>query len=436
MVEHFDSINSGMQNDSNNIEYSSLQEWCGRAILLVDLDAFFASVEQLDHPGWRGKPVIVGGDGDKRGVVSTASYEARKYGVHSAMPSSVARKLCPDAIWTPGNFHRYREVSEQVMNILRDETPYVQQVSIDEAFVDITPTSVNREDPVAIAKRIQERVAQLGVTCSIGLGTTKSIAKIASDLDKPSGLCVVYPGSEKTFLDPLPVKVLSGAGSATQAKLKEMGIETLGQLAQADDEMIERRFGKTGRMLLDRVRGEEDDEIIVEDTVKSVSSETSFAENISSRAELEVAIDAMASKVGRRLRKKGLAGHTLTLKVRYANLQARSNQRKLSAASNDEYLFERHLHTMLDELWHEGVELRLVGVAVSGFDEDASNDQLELFENDTIAEDESRDAELRVQTATDRVKDRFGEDALVYGRDLLMKDTTTGSSSKNPADYK
>ena len=180
-----------------------LQPWTGPAILLVDLDAFFASVEQLDHPAWRGKPVIVGGDADKHGVVSTASYEARAYGVHSAMAASAARELCPQAIWTHGHFDRYKEMSARVMAILHDESPHVQQVSIDEAFVDVSPTEVNSEHPAAIADRIQKRVAHLGVTCSIGVGTSKTVAKIASDLDKPRGLTVIYPGSELDLLFPL-----------------------------------------------------------------------------------------------------------------------------------------------------------------------------------------------------------------------------------------
>ncbi len=161
--------------------------WEGRAIALLDLDAFFASVEQLDHPGWRGKPVIVGGSPRERGVVSTASYEARAFGVHSAMASSTAERLCPDAIWTSGRFERYREVSRQVMQICLDETPHVQQVSVDEAFLDITPTKTNREHPVSVVRRIQARVEKLGITCSIGLSTSKAVAKVASEIEKLRG---------------------------------------------------------------------------------------------------------------------------------------------------------------------------------------------------------------------------------------------------------
>ena len=420
--------------ESFDLEAIASIPWEGRAVLLVDLDAFFASVEQLDHPAWRGKPVIVGGDAGKRGVVSTASYEARKFGVHSAMPSVTARKLCPEAIWTTGHFNRYREVSKQVMGILFDETPHVQQVSIDEAFCDVTPTSVNRDHPVAVARRIQDRVAQLGVTCSIGVGTTKSIAKLASDMDKPRGLTVVMPGSEFNFIDPLPVRALSGVGASTERKLKERGIETLGDLYHADTDEIIMLLGKVGRMLLDRVRGLEDDPIEPDDTVKSVSNETSFARDFTDRADIEAAIATMAAKVGRRLRRKGLAGRTLALKVRYADLAVRSAQVQLSKPADDEYLFIERLGPLLDELWQPGMALRLVGVAVSDFDDPHDTEQMELFAEDPP---EERTPERRnLLAATDKVKERFGESSLQFGRDLRLKGSGTGSSSKNPEDYK
>lgn len=407
--------------------------WIGRAILLVDLDAFFASVEQLDHPGWRGKPVIVGGGADRRGVVSTASYEARTYGVHSAMPSSTAHKLCPDAIWTEGHYDRYREMSNKVMAILFDETPFVQQVSIDEAFMDVTPTAVNRDHPVEIALRIQERVAKLGVTCSIGVGTTKSIAKLASDMDKPRGLTVVLPGSERNFMDPLPVRALSGVGASAEKKLKKLGIETLGDLARADDDEVIGLLGKAGRVMLDRARAEEYAPVESDDEVKSVSNETSFAKDLTARADIEAAIDTMAAKVGRRLRRKGLAGRTLALKVRYSDFSVRSVQRPLPNPSDDEFLFMEMLHDMLDDLWQVGMALRLVGVAVTGFDDESAPEQLALFEDD---EADAVDKRKHLAGATDRVKERFGEGALRYGRELRLSGNDTGTTSKNPADYK
>ncbi len=418
-------------------QQSILEEaWMGPAILLVDLDAFFASVEQLDHPGWRGKPVIVGGDAHRRGVVATASYEARKYGVHSAMPSSTAERLCPDAIWTQGHFDRYREISDKVMQILRDETPHVQQVSIDEAFMDVTPNDLNRESPIRIAQRIQERVEELGVTCSIGVGSSKSIAKIASDMDKPRGLTVVMPGSELGFIEHLPVRALSGIGPSFERKLHERGIETLGDLYRVDEEAFVAAFGKMGKVVLDRVRGQEDATVSPDSDVKSVSGEMSFSRDYRDRADILASIDIMAAKVGRRLRRKGLKGTKLALKVRYDNLRFRSSQVSMPQPSDDEFYFQELLHDMLDELWQPGMGLRLVGVAVSGFDEQArESSQLALFDNDgTTVDPPSSHAAL--MGATDKVKERFGEGLLMYGRELRLKDAGTGTSSKNPADYK
>lgn len=420
-----------------------LEPWEGSAILLVDLDAFFASVEQLDHPAWRGKPVIVGGDADKHGVVSTASYEARPYGVRSAMPSSTARRLCPDAIWTHGRFDRYREVSNAIMAILRSETPHVQQVSIDEAFLDVTPTVVNREHPVRVAQRIQRRVEELGVTCSIGAGTSKTIAKIASDMDKPRGLTVVYPGSERDFLAPLPVRVMSGIGASAEEKLKSRGIRTLGQLADADLRMLERVFGKLGRVMHVRANGGDDAPVEQDDAVKSVSNEMTFATDLTRREDVEAAIATMAAKVGRRLRRKGLRGRTLALRVKFDDLSVRSVQRQLPRPSDDELAYTPLLYAMVDEVWRPGTPLRLIGVGMSGFSEEGVV-QESLF-NVAEAAPSADDVEPVVRDerkrrglieATDLVKDRFGEAAVRFGHELRNEENTTGSSSKNPADYK
>ena len=431
-------------NDARNehIEFS-LTAWSGPAILLVDLDAFFASVEQLDHPGWRGKPVIVGGDAEKHGVVSTASYEARKFGVHSAMPASQARKLCPQGIWAPGRFDRYKEVSNQVMSILHDETPLVQQVSIDEAFLDVTPTRVNREHPVAIAARIQKRVEALGVTCSVGVGTSKTVAKIASDMDKPRGLTVVYPGTERAFLDPLPIRVMSGIGKATEERLHHRGIETLGQLVAEGQPRLERLFGKNGRTMYLRACGLDDAPVEQGAPMKSVSNEVTFAQDLTQRTDIEAAINTQAAKVGRRLRTKGLRGSTIGLRLRYADRSNRSVQRRLQNPTDDELAFAPVLCRMLDELWQPGIAVRLIGVSVGGFD-GSSAVQGSLFDVTDVAPIQS-DAAPRVKDdkkrrgllqATDLVKDRFGESAVRYGHELRNAGNTTGTSAKNPADYK
>lgn len=420
-----------------------LEPWEGPAILLVDLDAFFASVEQLDHPAWRGKPVIVGGDADKHGVVSTASYEARPYGVRSAMPSSTARRLCPDAVWTHGRFDRYREVSNAIMAILRSETPHVQQVSIDEAFLDVTPTAVNREHPVRVAQRIQRRVEELGVTCSIGAGTSKTIAKIASDMDKPRGLTVVYPGSERDFLAPLPVRVMSGIGASAEEKLRSRGIRTLGQLADADLRMLERVFGKLGRVMHVRANGGDDAPVEQDDAVKSVSNEMTFAKDLTRREDVEAAIATMAAKVGRRLRRKGLRGRTLALRVKFDDLSVRSVQRQLPQPSDDELAYTPLLYAMVDEVWRPGTPLRLIGVGMSGFAEEGAVQEslFDVAEAAPSADDVEpvvRDERKRrgLIEATDLVKDRFGEAAVRFGHELRNEGNTTGSSSKNPADYK
>lgn len=461
----------------------------------MDLDAFFASVEQMDHPAWKGKPVIVGGDAARRGVVSTCSYEARKYGVHSAMPASTAARLCPDAIWCAGRFDRYTQVSRQVMNILGDESPFLQQVSVDEAFLDISPTPHSNEDPIAIARRIQERVDALGVTCSIGLGTCKSVAKIASEVDKPHGMTVIYPGREAAFFQNLPVKKMSGIGPSAQATLKSFGIHTLGDVVSADESVLVRIFGKNAQMMRDRCAGADTDAVEADDEVKSVSNEISFAKDLHERRDIEAAVSTVASKVARRLRNNDLKANTITLRVRYEDRSARSVQRPLPYPCNDESVFIPILNPMLDELWSQGMALRLVGVAATKFGEADQPIQESLFDLDAFdvtdeMEDDvdsgcegasvlgknapangkspgkaarsgsgtsnkssgkaARSGSVRsknssgkaaaktaaaLSKATDSVRDRFGEEAVLYGREIRTKQNLTGSSAKNPGDY-
>lgn len=422
---------------------STYPEWRGRAILLVDLDAFFASVEQLDHPAWRGKPVIVGGDADKRGVVSTCSYEARKFGVRSAMPAVTARRLCPNAIWTHGRFDRYREMSNAVMAILRDETPLVQQVSIDEAFMDVTPTSHSPEHPIHIAQRIQRRVAELGVSCSIGVGTTKSVAKVASDMDKPRGLTVVFPGTELDFLGPLPVRKMSGIGPAAERELKLHGVRTLRDVAFADESLLRRVFGKNADMMRARCAGTDASPVEEDDEVKSISNEMSFAQDLTARADIEAALDTACAKVCRRARRKGMKGRTVTLKLRFEDRSVHSVQRRLPHPANDEYVIMPVLHRMLGELWADGMGVRLAGMGLSQFEEETAV-QESLFsleeaapnENDVapaIADERKREG---LMAATDKVRDRFGDGLLQFGREMRSKQNLTGSSSKNVEDYK
>jgi DNA polymerase-4 len=445
-------------NTLNEHNDTALPPWEGRAILLVDLDAFFASVEQLDHPAWRGKPVIVGGYANAHGVVSTCSYEARAYGVRSAMASSLARSLCPDAYWTTGNFHRYREMSAAIMAILHDETPFVQQVSIDEAFLDVTPTPLSPEHPVLVARRIQARVKELGVTCSIGVATTKSVAKIASDRDKPQGLTVVFPGSEAAFLHDLPVRDLSGVGASAEAILKKFGIHTLGEMGRADAALLKRIFGKNGEMMRRRALGCEVSAVHDDDEVKSVSNEVTFATDLTEQVDVEAALASIAAKVGRRLRRKGLKGTTLAVKVRFHDRSTRSAQQKLTQPSDDDIAFLPTALQLLYEVWQPGLKIRLLGLGMSNFSDEAPCVQESLFDelggldnmDDTnspssttspsskersplIQEEEKRE---KLLAATDALREKFGEESLRFGFELRNLNNTTGSSSKNVEDYK
>lgn len=391
--------------------------WEGPAVGLMDLDAFFASVEMLDHPEWRGKPVIVGGDAESRGVVSTCSYEARRFGVRSAMPSAQARRLCPDAIWTPGHFSRYREVSAQVMAIIADETPFLERVSIDEAFFDITPGRFDPVEPTEIARRISDRVASLGVTCSIGLGCNKTVAKIASERDKPFGLTVVRPGTEERFLAPLPVGAMSGIGKAAEARLNRMRIFTLGELARAPHETLAHIFGVNAEVMRARALGQEHSPVKRIDEareVKSVSNERTFAQDLTDRKDIEAAIALLGESVGRRLRREGLTGSTVTLKIKYSYGSGRTAQRRLAHPTDDENIFVAAALELLDDFWREGMQARLIGIGMSGFDHEGGV-QTDLFcEMDETGAQASDKRSLSV--ALDAVRDKFGADAVSFGR--------------------
>lgn len=398
-----------------HLDASSFGHWDGPAIALLDLDAFFASVEQLDHPEWRGKPVIVGGSAEHRGVVSTASYEARVFGVHSAMPSFQAKRLCPQAIWTHGHFDRYHEMSRRVMSIVLEETPLVEQVSVDEAFFDVTPGRYSRENPVDICRRIQQRVADLGVTCSIGLGTSKTVAKIASEREKPRGLTVVLPHTEASFLAPLPVRALSGVGKATERTLATLQIHTLGDLAQQDPNEMRRRLGISGPRLVLRAGGKERSRVkpaAFHEEAKSVSNERTFAHDLTTSKELHAAIGHVSELVGKRLREKRLLGTQVTLKLKFDISHTHTAQRQLAAPTNDEHVFGPVARDLLTQLWHEGTPVRLVGVAMSGFD--APPQQLSLFE------EEQDPSYAKLSEVTDQLRKRFGKNAITYGRDFRL----------------
>lgn len=402
------------------------EQWTGPAIGLLDLDAFFASVEMLDHPEWRGKPVIVGGDPEHRGVVSTASYEARKYGVHSAMSSAQALRLCPDAIWTHGNFPRYREMSASVMACLERESPFVEQVSIDEAFFDITPGRFGEENPVEVVRRVSRSVAELGVTCSIGLGSSKSVAKIASEQNKPRGTTVVLPGCERAFLAPLPVRAMSGIGGAAEARLAQAGIRTLGQLAEAEPEILEAVFGAAGESMRARALGCPDSDVRARADaapVKSVSNERTFPHDLTDRADVDAALALLGENVGRRLRKKGLAGATVTVKLKFSYGSGRTIQRKLAHPTDDENIFVAEGARLIDSIWADGMHVRLLGIGMSDFDR-AGGVQADLFRD--IDERGAEVSERRkLSVAVDKIREKYGDSSLAFGRAARFEDRSS-----------
>jgi DNA polymerase-4 len=393
------------------------EPWIGRAILHVDLDAFFAAVEQLDHPEWRGKPVIVGGDPGRRGVVSTCSYEARAFGVRSAMSSARAAMLCPDAIWTHGSFDRYHEVSSAVRAIFADESPRVQPVSIDEAYLDVTPGTYSTEHPVAVARRIRARVAELGVTCSVGVSASKSVAKIASDHDKPDGLTVVCPGDEAAFLAPLPVRAMPGIGPKSAEHLEQLGLRTLGDIAALDDATSRQVLGSHGTVLVTRARGLDVRDVHDNASVKSVSNERTFATDVRTPEEIDSALAGLAAKVGRRLRGKGLAGRTVTVKLRFSDFSTKTVRRTVTVPADDERVFLPIARELIRSAWSPGIGLRLLGVGISGFDDKAV--QLDLLSSPDEAPKTLQPEEReRLVRGIDAVKERFGDAAVRFGREV------------------
>lgn len=334
-----------------------------RWILHADLDAFYASVEQLDRPELRGKPVVVGGPPEARGVVTTASYEARPFGVHSAMPMSRALRLCPQAIRVNPRFGRYGEISRQVMAIFRSVTPLVEPLSLDEAFLDVTEQAGEYGGPEALARRIKERVkAETGLTVSVGAGTNKTVAKIASDMQKPDGLVFVPRGQEARFLAPLPVRAIWGIGPKAEEALNNAGIQTIAQLAQAERGVIERLFGSRGPFLQAMARGSDDRPVVTHHELKSVGAENTFPRDLPDGPELREELRRLAQGVGERLQRKGTRARTVAIKLRYSDFKTITRQRSLADATDDVEEVLTQANALLDAVLQEGDRLRLLGI--------------------------------------------------------------------------
>lgn len=382
-----------------------------RWILHADMDAFFASVEQLDNPSYRNKPVIVGGIGS-RGVVAAASYEARKFGVKSAMPITDAKRRCPHGIYVSPNIKRYATVSDEIMRIFEYYSPIIEPLSLDEAFLDISGMDMLYNTPGEIAKKIKEQVlTDLHLTISVGVAPNKFLAKLASALNKPDGLVIIKPGEEIDLLAPLSVRKLWGIGDTTAQLLNSLHIQTIADFRQADPRTLERHLGKNTMELYNLAWGRDNRPVVPDREAKSLGNEDTFEDDIRSKEDISLELLSLASRVGRRLRKAGLFGKTITLKVRFSSFRTITRSITLSdPVSLDEVIFDTALKIMDKVSITEGI--RLLGITISNFTLGTS--QLSLFDEET----EKRE---KLTHVVDQLKNRFGESIVKKGRLLHQK---------------
>ncbi len=381
------------------------------SILHVDMDAFFVSVELLQRPELRGKPVVVGGQPDQRGVVSAASYEARRYGIHSAMPLRTAGRLCPHAVFLDGHHELYGQWSDRIAAILAKYLPVVEVVSIDEAYLDLAGTERLHGSPLAAADQLVREIRDTThLPCSAGLARTRLVAKVASDQAKPHGLLWVPAGSEAAFLAGLVVRRIPGIGKVTEAALKSLGIETVGQLAAVSQEKLEEVFGRWGTALYRKARGEDSYEFFVDAEPKSISANHTFGFDTDDRAALDTTLSHLCQKVAKRLRDAGLDARTLTLTIRYAGFQTITRSKTLPETTNLDTVILATMRRLFDEHWDRRRKIRLLGVELASLTHGAR--QLDLLEA-------GRHEKLeRLTRATDRLRDRFGFSKIQFGGSL------------------
>ena len=385
------------------------------SILHVDMDAFYVSVELLERPELRGKPVVVGGRPDQRGVVSAASYEARKFGIHSAMPLRTAGKLCPHAIFLDGHHEKYSQWSDRVASILAKFSPIVEMVSIDEAYLDLAGTERLYGPPLAAADRLLRTITQqTELPCSGGLASTRLVAKVASDQGKPRGLVWVAPGMEARFLAPLPIRKIPGIGEVTERALRALGILTVAQLADHSQEKLERVFGQWGTALYRKARGGDAYEFLIDAEPKSISHHHTFGEDTADVAEMESMLSHLSQKASKRLREAGLYARTLTLTIRYAGFQTYTRSKTLLEPVHlDADIFRTFLE-LFQVNRDSKRKVRLLGTALSEFSHSAG--QLDLLEADR------REKLDKLTKAADELRDKFGFGSVQFGGSLRRDD--------------
>ena len=391
-----------------------------KTFLHVDMDAFFASVEQHDHPELKGKPVVVGSPPDQRGVVAAASYEARTFGIHSAMPSRTAYQKCPEAIFVRGNMKRYKEVSREIMRIFESYTPLVQPLSIDEAFLDVTGSQHLFGDGQTIAEKIRcDILEQTGLTASVGIAPNMFLAKLASDMNKPDGITLVPtdPKAIQCFLAPLPIGRMWGVGKVTQKKLLSLGINTIEKLQQCDRQTLEHAVGSRAANVFSQLAYGVDERGIARDTKdKSISNETTFKTDATDRAPIEATYKRLIDQVAGRLRKAGYFATTVHLKIRWADFSTITRQTKLAIPSCDDTTLRETGMALLNEHLRDQ-PVRLIGFGTSGLVEtdQPQTDQLDLFDCPDTTLHEKRS---RLSRAADHIKKKYGPNSIQRGSTL------------------
>ncbi|MBZ5521533.1 MAG: DNA polymerase IV [Acidobacteriia bacterium] len=387
-----------------------------RTIFHVDMDAFFVSVEELKNPSLKGKAVVVGGQRDERGVVSAASYEARKFGVHSAMPLRTAAKMCPHAIFLDGHPDLYREYSQKARLVLENFSPALEMASIDEAYVDMTGTEKLLGPPLMSAHKLHQQMKErTGLNCSIGIASSRLMAKISSDQAKPNGILYVLPGQEQSFLAPLDVGKIPGVGKVTRARLNQIGIHQVGDLLRVEPGVLEENFGKWGLALAGKARGEDagawfEGEVGEDSEAKSISHEHTFSQDTRSVEKIESTLAHLCEKVGRRLREHGLSPLTLQLKLRYSDFSTITRAHSLPTPTQvDTEIFEQ-IRRLFHDNWEPGRAVRLLGVHAANF-QDAPG-QMDLLGNDR------HEKWTQALSASDRLRDKYGDSAIFLAKGM------------------
>jgi len=386
-----------------------------RTIMHIDLDAFFVSVEQTENPKLKGKPVVVGGRPDRRGVVASASYEARSFGIHAGMPLTTAYRLCPQAIFIEGSFPKYGDASQRFMAILADFTPFLEPVGLDEAYLDVTGFESIYGSIHQMALTIKQRIKdELGLCASVGVASCKVVAKIASDLSKPDGLLEVASGGERSFLAPLPIAKLPGIGKKTEQILRGLGINNIGKLSITPVSALKSHFGASGELLHSYAKGIDDRKVELPSAVKSISRETTFGKDTKDRSFLQATLRYLSERVGSELRQQGKQARCITLKLRYADFTTITRSHTLTQAiDTDQTISNTGLELLKKAFAQEKQPIRLIGIGVSSLIE--TGRQLDMLD----ASAQRLEQQNRV---IDRIRKKYGFTAIQTGRTLQLKD--------------